>query len=80
VHLGVTSGKTLYQLPAPMLWFGSATWVGVPVDIWIAAIIYALVGLALRYTSVGRARYAVGGRALSARAAGIKDKFVVVTV
>lgn len=80
VQLGITSGKTLYQLPASMLWFGTASWLGVPVDIWIAAIVYLIVGLALRYTSFGRSVYAVGGRALSARAAGINDRLVVVTV
>ena len=80
VQLGVTSGADLYNLPKPMLWLGSGQWASVPVNIWIAAIISVIVGLILRYTSYGRAIYAVGGRALSARAAGISDRAVVMSV
>ena len=43
-----------------------------PVSFLVAALIFAGVGLFLRYHRVGRAIYAVGGNAEAARAAGIK--------
>jgi simple sugar transport system permease protein len=77
VQLGITSGKTLYDLPAPMLWIGSATLLGVPVDIWTAILVFVIGGIVLRQTRYGRSLYAVGGRALAARAAGINDRLVL---
>jgi simple sugar transport system permease protein len=72
VTLGITNGKTLFDLPSEFLYLGSAKWQGVPVSIWIAGILYLLVGLFLRYHRTGRAIYAVGGNAEAARAAGIR--------
>jgi simple sugar transport system permease protein len=77
VQLGITSGKTLYDLPLPMLWIGSATFLGVPVDIWAAVLVFVVGGIVLRQTRYGRSLYAVGGRALAARAAGINDRLVL---
>ena len=72
ITLGLTDGKTLFNLPNPYLWLGTARLVGVPVSIWIAAVLYLLFGLFLRYHRVGRAIYAIGGNAEAARAAGIE--------
>jgi ribose/xylose/arabinose/galactoside ABC-type transport system permease subunit len=72
VTLGITNGKTLFDLPSEFLYLGSAKWLGVPVSIWIAGILYVLVGLFLRYHRTGRAIYAIGGNAEAARAAGIR--------
>lgn len=72
ITLGMTNGKTLYDLPNAFLYFGTARWVGIPVSIWIAGILYLLFGLFLRYHRIGRAIYAIGGNAEAARAAGIQ--------
>ena len=72
VTLGITNGKTLFDLPSEFLYLGSAKWLGVPVSIWIAGILYLLIGLFLRYHRTGRAIYAIGGNAEAARAAGIR--------
>jgi simple sugar transport system permease protein len=72
VTLGITNGKTLFDLPSEFLYLGSGKWLGVPVSIWIAGILYLLIGLFLRYHRIGRAIYAVGGNAEAARAAGIR--------
>jgi simple sugar transport system permease protein len=72
VTLGITNGKTLFDLPSEFLYLGSAKWFGVPVSIWIAGILYLLVGLFLRYHRTGRAIYAIGGNPDAARAAGIR--------
>jgi simple sugar transport system permease protein len=80
VTLGITNGKTLFDLPSEFLYLGSAKWLGVPVSIWIAGVLYLLVGLFLRYHRTGRAIYAIGGNAEAARAAGIRVERIVWTL
>ena len=77
VTLGITNGKTLFDLPSEFLYLGSGKWLGVPVSIWIAGILYLIVGLFLRYHRTGRAIYAIGGNAEAARAAGIRVERIV---
>jgi simple sugar transport system permease protein len=72
VTLGLTNGKTLFDLPAEFLYLGTAKWVGVPVSIWVAASLYLIFGLFLRYHRIGRSIYAIGGNAEAARVAGIR--------
>jgi ribose/xylose/arabinose/galactoside ABC-type transport system permease subunit len=72
VTLGLTNGKTLFDLPPAFLYLGNAKWVGVPVSIWVAGFLYLFFGLFLRYHRTGRALYAIGGSAEAARAAGIR--------
>jgi simple sugar transport system permease protein len=54
------------------LYLGSGKWIGIPVSIWIAAILYIVFGLFLRYHRLGRALYAIGGNAQAARVAGVR--------
>jgi simple sugar transport system permease protein len=77
VTLGITNGKTLFDLPSEFLYLGSGKWMGVPVSIWIAGALYLIVGLFLRYHRTGRAIYAIGGNAEAARAAGIRVERIV---
>jgi simple sugar transport system permease protein len=69
--LGITNGKTLFDLPEPFLYIGSAKWAGIPVSIWLAGFLYVVFGLFLRYHRIGRALYAIGGNPAAARVAGI---------
>jgi simple sugar transport system permease protein len=71
VTLGLTNGKTLFDLPSEFLYLGTAKYLGIPVSIWVAAILYLIFGLFLRYHRAGRALYAIGGNAEAARVAGI---------
>ncbi len=71
ITLGLVSGRTLFQLPDSFLYLGEAKWIGVPVSILTAGLIFVLASLFLRYHQVGRAIYAIGGNAEAARAAGI---------
>jgi simple sugar transport system permease protein len=72
VTLGITNGKTLFDLPESFLWLGSGKVAGVPASIWVAGVLYILFGLFLRYHRTGRAVYAIGGNADASRAAGIR--------
>jgi simple sugar transport system permease protein len=72
VTLGITNGKTLFELPNAFLYIGTAKWLGVPVAIWIAGMLYVVFGLFLRFHKTGRAIYAIGGNPEAARVAGIR--------
>jgi len=72
VTLGITDGKTLFDLPDSFLYLGSGKILTVPVSIWVAGVLYLLFGLFLRYHSIGRALYAIGGNAEAARVAGVR--------
>jgi ribose/xylose/arabinose/galactoside ABC-type transport system permease subunit len=72
ITLGMTSGKTLYDLPPELTYLGSAVWLGIPASIWICGILFVVGSVFMRYHRFGRAIYAIGGNADAARAAGIR--------
>jgi simple sugar transport system permease protein len=75
--IGLSKGQTLYDLPGPLIYVGTSSWVGVPVSVWLAGFLYLVAGLFLRYHSFGRAIYAIGGNQDAARAAGVRVNRVV---
>jgi simple sugar transport system permease protein len=77
---GVVKAETLFSLPPAFSYLGLAELGQVPVSLIVAAIIFVLVGLFLRYHRTGRAIYAVGGNPSAARAAGIKVERVKIGV
>jgi simple sugar transport system permease protein len=72
ITLGITSGKTLYNLPDAFVWMGSKAWHSIPVSVMFTVILFIIGGLFLNYHRIGREIYAVGGNAEAARAAGIR--------
>jgi simple sugar transport system permease protein len=69
---GIVKAQTLFNLPGPFAYLGSASIGQVPVSLIVAVVIFVVTGLFLRYHRTGRAIYAVGGNPAAARAAGIK--------
>ncbi len=69
---GIVKAQSLFNLPPAFGYLGSAYVGKLPVSLIVAAAIFVLVGLFLRYHRTGRAIYAVGGNREAARAAGIK--------
>ncbi|MGH3164503.1 MAG: ABC transporter permease [Trebonia sp.] len=69
---GIVKAQSLFNLPAPFGYLGSASIGQVPVSFIVAVVIFVLTGLFLRYHRTGRAIYAVGGNPAAARAAGLK--------
>lgn len=68
---GVVKGQAPYNFPRAFGYLGSATFGRIPVSLVVAAVIFVLAGLFLRYHRIGRAIYAIGGNREAARAAGI---------
>jgi simple sugar transport system permease protein len=72
IQEGIVKGQAPFNLPTAFGYLGSAQLGAVPVSLIVAAVIFVLAGLFLRYHRLGRAIYAVGGNREAARAAGIK--------
>ncbi|QLQ36532.1 ABC transporter permease [Micromonospora robiginosa] len=78
---GISGGSTFFGLPPSMSYLGSASWLGVPVSIWLCLVAFAVAVVVLGYTSGGRALYAIGGNVDAARAAGIRtDRILWLTL
>jgi simple sugar transport system permease protein len=72
IQEGIVKGQAPFNLPTAFGYLGSAQFGAVPVSLIVAAVIFVLTGVFLRYHRLGRAIYAVGGNREAARAAGIK--------
>jgi simple sugar transport system permease protein len=75
---GISGGQTFFDLPASMLYLGSAIWFGVPASIWVCLLLFAAGVVVLGFTSIGRSLYAIGGNVDAAKAAGIRTDRVLV--
>ncbi len=78
--VGVTSGRTLFDLPDGFYALMALSMVGVPLAVWLAALAFLVAGILLRHHRLGRALYAIGGNAEAARAAGIRVEKITVGV
>jgi simple sugar transport system permease protein len=74
---GISGGQTFFDLPASMMYLGSAVWFGVPASIWICLLLFAAGVVVLGFTSLGRSLYAIGGNVDAAKAAGIRTDRVL---
>ncbi len=69
---GIVKGQAPFNLPTAFGYLGAADLGVVPVSLIVAAVLFVLTGIFLRYHRIGRAIYAIGGNREAARAAGIK--------
>jgi rhamnose transport system permease protein len=71
---------TVGDLPPGYTDLATATFIGIPVFVWIAIVVTAVAGLALRQTRFGRQVYAVGSNPEAASIAGLRGGVVVFVV
>jgi ribose/xylose/arabinose/galactoside ABC-type transport system permease subunit len=77
LQVGLTGGRSLFDVPSSIANLGTAVWIGVPASIWICLFAF-VAGIAfLGVFRQGRAVYAIGGNVDAARAAGIRTDRVV---
>jgi simple sugar transport system permease protein len=69
--VGATRGGTLFDMPQPFFALATATLLGLPLSVWLAALAFGTAAVMLRHHRLGRALYAIGGNPHAARAAGI---------
>jgi ribose/xylose/arabinose/galactoside ABC-type transport system permease subunit len=75
-----SSGQLYYGLPAPVLWLGQGTIVGMPVPIIIAALFVAFSYWLFNHSTFGLYVRAVGGNREAARLAGINVQRIELSV
>ncbi|MFI5907619.1 ABC transporter permease [Dactylosporangium sp. NPDC051541] len=80
VQIGVTGGQSLFDLPPSVMYLGNTAWLGLPLSIWICAVLFAAGIAFLGWFRHGRAVYAIGGNVDAARAAGIRTDRVMYAV
>lgn len=73
----VSSGRSIYSPGKALTYLGSASFLGIPISVYVFVLVAIVVGLIFQYHRYGRALYAVGGNEEAARAAGINvDKVI----
>jgi ribose/xylose/arabinose/galactoside ABC-type transport system permease subunit len=77
LQIGLTGGKSLFEIPPSFGYLGATSWLGVPASVWIVLLVSAAAIVALGYLRQGRALYAIGGNVDAARAAGIRTDRVI---
>jgi ribose/xylose/arabinose/galactoside ABC-type transport system permease subunit len=77
LQIGITGGQSLFEVPPSVLYLGNATWLGLPLSIWLCAALFAAGIAVLGWFRHGRAVYAIGGNVDAARAAGIRSTRVI---
>jgi ribose/xylose/arabinose/galactoside ABC-type transport system permease subunit len=80
LHVGVSGGSSLFQLPQSFMYLGFEKWFGLAASVWIALIAFVIGIVVLSYFRQGRSLYAIGGNVDAAKAAGIRTNAVVWTV
>src|SRR5258708_23004674 len=69
---GIVSGRTIYGMPPSFIYLGSAYWGGFPVSAWVAAAVFLVAALLLRYHRTRRALYPIGRNPQATRAARVQ--------
>jgi len=75
-----TLGSTMYNFPESFRYLGTGYWFGVPIPIFLTIAVFVIFILIMRYTTLGRSIYAVGGNPQAARISGISNRKVTVSV
>lgn len=69
LHIGITEGKSITDVPESFRYLGKSEWLGAPAAVWICLALFAVGGAALAWLRHGRSLYAIGGNPEAARAA-----------
>jgi ribose transport system permease protein len=72
----ISKGHSIDQVPYFFVWLGRGKWGGVPVAVWLMLLIFGLAHLVMRFTTYGRAIYAIGGNELAARLCGVSVDWI----
>lgn len=67
----VTAGTTLFNLPDDFNALGQGRWFNIPLPVYIAIVLSAVIWAVLRFTTIGRGWHAIGGNVEVSRLSGI---------
>lgn len=80
LSLGITSGSTISGFPSEFLFIGQGAYLGIPIPVWVAAIVAIAAHLVLTRTTFGRHVYFVGSNEEAATLSGIRVRRVKISV
>ncbi|WBM79306.1 ABC transporter permease [Cryobacterium breve] len=80
LSLGITSGSTISGFPPGFLYLGQGSFLGIPIPVWIAAIVALSAHFVLTRTTFGRHIYFVGSNEEAAKLSGIRVRRVKISV
>jgi ribose/xylose/arabinose/galactoside ABC-type transport system permease subunit len=80
LSLGITSGSTISGFPSEFLFFGQGAYLGLPIPVWVAAIVAIAAHFVLTRTTFGRHVYFVGSNEEAALLSGIRVRRVKISV
>jgi ribose transport system permease protein len=75
-----TEGHPVSNLGESFAYMGTGSWLGIPVPVWIAAVVVLLAVFITQKTKLGRYIYAIGGNETAAKLSGIRINRVKLTV
>lgn len=75
-----TKGHPISNLGKSFAFIGSGSWLGIPVPVWIAAIVVLIAVFVTQKTKMGRYIYAIGGNEQASKLSGININKVKITV
>jgi ribose transport system permease protein len=67
-----TGGRSISGFDKSYTVVGNGSWLGLPIIIWILVVVYLIGWFVLRYTTMGRYTYAMGGNEEATRLSGIR--------
>ena len=76
----LTEGRPIVSSDLSFKVLGSGYWFGIPIPVYVMAVVYLVAWFLLERTSYGRHVYAVGGNPKAARLAGVKVERIVASV
>ena len=68
---GISQARSVRGYPDWFAWLGQGNLFGVPAQLWLLIVFFALSAIALTFTTFGRALYAIGNNEVAARFSGI---------
>ena len=80
LSLGITGGSTISGFPAGFLYLGQGDFLGIPIPVWVAAVIAIAAHIVLTRTTFGRHVYFVGSNEEAAKLSGIRVRRVKIAV
>jgi ribose/xylose/arabinose/galactoside ABC-type transport system permease subunit len=80
LSLGITSGSTISGFPSEFLFIGQGSYLGIPIPVWVAAVVAIAAHFVLTHTTFGRHVYFVGSNEEAAKLSGIRVRRVKVSV
>ena len=78
--LGLTTGSTISGFPSAFLFLGQGVWLGIPVPVWLAAVVALVAHLVLTKTVFGRHVFLIGSNAEAAVLSGVRVRAVKISI